>query len=110
MPPCADAFFSADGELAYRLLGETTENRFSSSWGIGLAISQATQFQNMLLVALQSAALLTVLESMWLMGNKPWLEEHIDFASMQASLLAEDGSTSWAQRMRAHLAFYSAVA
>ena len=100
----------ADGELAYRLLGEATEERFSSSWGIGLAISQVTQFQGMLLVALESAALLTVLESMWLMGNKAWLEEHIDFASVQASLLAQGAGTSWARRMHTHLAFYSAVA
>ena len=100
----------ADGELVYRLLGETTEDRFASSWGIGLAISQATQFQGMVMVAVQSAALLTVLESMWLMGNKPWLEEHIDYASVQATLLAEKEGTSWARRMHTHLAFYSAVA
>lgn len=31
----------------------------------------------MTLVALQAAAVLTVMETLWLVGNKPWLEEHI---------------------------------
>ena len=86
----------------------------------------------MIYVALQSAAALTVLETLWLVDNKRWLEENIgacavcvdactgaradaalptaaDFASVQATLLSE-ARASWLHRMRTHLAFYSAVA
>ena len=63
----------------------------------------------MVIVALQAAAVLTVMETLWLTGNKPWLEEHIDFASVQAALLREAGNGLW-QRTRAYLDFYAAVA
>jgi hypothetical protein len=63
----------------------------------------------MVIVALQSALVLTVLETLWLVGNKPWLEEHIDFASVQAALLVHSG-TSWWQRMNNHVEFFAVVA
>jgi hypothetical protein len=37
------------------------------------------------------------------------MEEHIDFASVQATLLTEK-KTDWWHRMTTHVAFYSAVA
>jgi hypothetical protein len=117
-------------------MGDEAQSKFANGWGVGLAIGQATQFKDMVIVALQSAAVLTVLETLWIVGNKPWLEEHIgaqhaphapaaaphataddvaasprrtDFASVQASMLQE-ASSSWFHRMQAHLAYYSAVA
>jgi hypothetical protein len=59
------------GSLAYRLLGDEAQTKFVKGWGIGLAISQATQFKDMALVALQSAAVLTVMETLWLVGSAP---------------------------------------
>ena len=57
------------GSLAYRLFGDEAQTKFVKGWGIGLAISQATQFKDMALVALQSAAVLTVMETLWLVGS-----------------------------------------
>ena len=97
------------GSLVYRLMGDEAQSKFAEGWGVGLAISQATQFKDMVIVALQSALVLTVLETLWLVGNKPWLEEHIDFASVQAALLVHSG-TSWWQRMKNHVEFFAVVA
>jgi hypothetical protein len=33
------------GSLVYKLMGDAAQQKFASSWGIGLAISQATQFK-----------------------------------------------------------------
>jgi hypothetical protein len=63
------------GSLVYRLMGDAAQAKFAHGWGVGLAISQATQCKDMLIVALQSAAVLTVLETLWLVGNRPWFEE-----------------------------------
>jgi hypothetical protein len=51
------------------------------------SVTQATQFKDMLLVALQSAAVLTVLETFWLVGNKAWLQEHIGACVTEATRL-----------------------
>lgn len=61
------------------------QTKFVKGWGVGLAISQLTQFRSMLLVVLQSAAVLTVLESLWLVGNQAWLEEHIGARCREAA-------------------------
>ena len=69
-------------------MGDQAQSKFAQGWGVGLAISQATQFKDMFIVALQSAAVLTILETLWLVGNKPWLEEHIGAAPVPAGLCA----------------------
>jgi hypothetical protein len=40
----------------------------------------------MLVIALQSALVLTVMETLWLVGNKPWLEEHIGAPMLRCGL------------------------
>ena len=60
-----------------RLQGDQAQQKFTSSWGVGLAISQATQFKDMAIVALQATAVLSIMETFWLVGNRAWLEEHI---------------------------------
>jgi hypothetical protein len=65
------------GELVTNLMGEAAQQSFSRGWGVGLAISQATQFKDMFIVACQSALVLTVLETLWLVGNTPWVAEMI---------------------------------
>ena len=76
---------------------------------------------------------MTVLESLWLVGNRPWLEEHIgavtacaaatiiacsralplprraDFASVQAAMMG-DATKSWWQGMTAQMQYFAAVA
>ena len=90
-------------------MGDQAEQKFTQAWGTGLAISQATQFKDMAVVALEAAAVLTVMEALWLIGNKPWLEEHIDFASVHATIAADKAATL-KTRLHAHLAYFSAVA
>jgi hypothetical protein len=61
--------------------------RVCACWHDVASVTQATQFKDMLLVALQSAAVLTVLETFWLVGNKAWLQEHIGARATEATRL-----------------------
>ena len=110
-------------------MGDQAQRKFAQGWAIGLAISQATQFKDMAIVALQATAVLSIMETFWLVGNKAWLEEHIgacgracvacwrrlcarlaaDFASVHATVIAGKAATM-SSRLRAHLAYFSAVA
>jgi hypothetical protein len=54
------------GALVYRMMGDAAQQKFAQGWAIGLAISQATQCKDMIIVALQSAAVMTILDSLWL--------------------------------------------
>jgi hypothetical protein len=65
------------GSLVYRMMGDAAQQKFAQGWAIGLAISQATQYKDMVIVALQSAAVLTILETLWLINNRSWFEEMI---------------------------------
>jgi hypothetical protein len=53
------------------------QEKFTRGWGVGLAIDQATQMKDLFITALRSAAVITVLETLWLVSNRPWLEELI---------------------------------
>ena len=76
----------AYGRLVYNLLGPAATNSFSNSWGIGVALGQASDAQGVVTSALQAALLLTILEALWLMPNGRWMESYIDFISVQASV------------------------
>ena len=101
-------FIFTYGLLIYNLLGSSTESSFVRSWLIALGVDNAKQWQDILRAALQSAALMFVLDRMWIMSNAAWLEQHVDFMSVQATLLTAV-PTTFVKRVRRHLDYYAAT-
>jgi hypothetical protein len=87
------------------LMGEAAQQSFSRGWGVGLAVSQAAQFRDMFIVACQSALVLTVLETLWLVSNTPWVAEMIGAVPSccsDAHLTPGSMSSSGAYQLRCH--------
>jgi hypothetical protein len=103
----------AYGSLMYKLLGAAAQASFTKTWAIGVGISQATQFRDMALAAAQGIAMLTILDSLYLIGNCNWLESHADLVCVDAALReGEDhrgAPTWWPLKMRGYVQFFSAV-
>jgi hypothetical protein len=76
----------AYGRLVYNLLGAKASRDFSNSWGIGVAMSQASDASGLVTAALQAALIVTILEALWLISNVNWLESYVDFVSVQATV------------------------
>jgi hypothetical protein len=96
--------------LIYRLLGSDAEQSFARSWGVSYGLNAASEWkarrtrsqvrrvlalthclralcvteQDILIEALKGALLLAILERLVLTSNASWLEEHIDYMSLQA--------------------------
>jgi hypothetical protein len=101
-------FCFAYGRLIYDQLGRRAENSFVQSWLVALGVDNAGQWRDILKEAAQGAALLLVLDRLWLLPSARWLEEHVDHLSVGATLLA-GGAASRMRRLRAHLRFYAYV-
>ena len=94
------------GKLIYSLYGARTEDAFVKNWGVGLAIEQAQSFSDLVQDAGKALLILIVLDLV-ITGPSRWFEEHIDFLSVQGTLLkAGGGRTSWWERMQVHMQFY----
>ena len=101
-------FIFVYGLIIYNLLGSSTEASFVRSWLIALGVENARQWQDILRAALQSAVLMFVLDRMWVMSNAAWVEQHVDYLSVQATLLTGRVAT-WSKRVRRHVDFYAVV-
>ena len=87
------------GKLIYNLYGQKTEEAFVKNWGIGLAMEQAQSFSDLVNDAGKALLILVVLDLV-ITGPARWFEEHIDFLSVQGTLLQQGGKgTSWLDRM-----------
>jgi hypothetical protein len=107
MHACRSSSFApaAQGELVTNLMGEAAQQSFSRGWGVGLAVSQAAQFRDMFIIACQSALVLTVLETLWLVSNTPWVAEMIGAlpsCCSDAHLTPGSMSSSGAYQLRSH--------
>jgi hypothetical protein len=80
--PLCSAF--PDGVLIYKLLGGDAEASFARSWGVSYGMNAATEWRQVLLEALRAALVLAILERLCLTRNSTWLEQHIDYLSLQA--------------------------
>ncbi len=91
---CADArtpafsslLLRADGMLIYELLGESAEVSFAHSWGVSYGLQSASEWQGIVTSALQAAIVIAILERLCLTRHADWLEQAIDYHSMQAML------------------------
>jgi hypothetical protein len=70
--------------LIYKLLGGDAEASFARSWGVSYGMNAATEWRQVLLEALRAALVLAILERLCLTRNSTWLEQHIDYLSLQA--------------------------
>lgn len=76
----------ADGSLIYTLLGQKAEGAFARSWGISYGLNLATEWRGIIVQAAKGAFVLAVLERLCLTRPQPWLEDSIDYFSLQALL------------------------
>ena len=74
------------------MYGSKTESEFVKSWGIGLAMENATGFEDILKESWK-ALLTLVLLDLVIVGPERWMETHLDFLSVQGTLLGAGGST-----------------
>jgi hypothetical protein len=57
--------------------GVFLQESFTRGWLLGLATSQVAQCRTLVITALESAAVVTVLEMLWFVNNRQWLSDHI---------------------------------
>lgn len=96
------------GLLVYNLLGTRAETDFIQSWLVALGVDNASQWREVLQDALKAGALLFLADRLWLLSNSRWMEDHVDYLSVQATMLTGATLTRW-QRIKAHLNFYAYV-
>jgi hypothetical protein len=85
--------------LIYRLLGEEAESSFARSFGISYGMGAAQEWKDVAIEAAKGVVLLMIMESLYLTPNGSWLEEHVDYLSLQALLMRSAG-ISWASQVK----------
>ena len=88
------------GLLIYNNLGSKAQDSFVNSWGVSYGMGQATQWQDILEEVLKGLIILAILERLQLTRHGSWLEEHLDFLSLQAQLF---GNTIYTYRQQVAL-------
>ena len=83
--------------LIYKLLGADAESAFARSWGISYGLNAATEWKDIFIETLKAAVILVILERLFLTRPASWLEEHIDYYSIQALLYKRAGLSVWQQ-------------
>ena len=98
----------AYGALLYRLSGSAATASFTKAWGISYGIDQGTQWIPIASTAIGIVAFHFALDRLRVVNNALWLEDYMDVLSVQATLYREDHTTWW-QRVRRQLSFFSQV-
>ena len=88
--------------IIYRQLGKGAETQFSTTFGIGYAMDQASEWQGVFTTAFKAAFLVILLDMLRITRNMPWLETYVDFLSVQAHLF--DGQRRGVMRQTVKLA------
>ena len=82
-------FIFAYGMLCYKLLGDGAETSFARSWGVSFGLGCASDWRDVLKEAVQNVVVLVVLERLFLTKDESWLEEHMQYMSLQALLFRD---------------------
>jgi hypothetical protein len=64
------------GMLIYRQLGANAQDEFAKTWGVGFALNNASEWQDVAITAAKAAVLLVILDMLRVTRNRPWLESH----------------------------------
>ena len=91
------AALHADGMIIYTALGSDAESQVANQWGVGYAMDNASEWQDVCTTAVKTAVILVVLDLLRITKDRPWFEEHADFVSVQAMLFNGAAHNWWAQ-------------
>ena len=69
-------FIFTYGMLVYRQLGDKAQQEFAKTWGIGYALDNASEWQEVFKTAAKTALILVILDLLRLSKNASWFEEH----------------------------------
>lgn len=97
------------GMIIYRQLGESAQQQFAQTWGLGFALDNVTQFKDVAVSSLKAAIIIVILEELHLIANRTWFEAHIDHLSTQA-VLFQNVAYGVLQQTRALLRFQRRLA
>ena len=90
-------FIFTFGMQIYTRLGPGAEKTFAQSWCIGVGLDQAQQFKAVGQTVVQVAILVDVLDLLRIRGHSAWLEDAVDFASVQCMLFDGKARSWWQQ-------------
>ena len=90
-------FIFTYGMIIYRRLGPEAEKQFVKTWGVGIGLDQAQQWQDVGKEALKVAALIIILDMLRVTTHRAWFEDFCDFASCQALLFKGSARSLWGQ-------------
>jgi hypothetical protein len=62
--------------LIYTKLGASAQDEFAKTWGIGYALENVSEWQDVALTACKIAVLMVILDLLRLTRNATWFEEH----------------------------------
>ena len=88
----------AYGALIYTLLGENAEQSFAHSWGVSYGVQAAREWEGIAEAALKAAVIICILERVHLTHPGEWLEDAVDYYSLQA-LLFKQASVGFARQI-----------
>ena len=89
--------------VVYRLLGQGAVNAFAKSFGVSYALNQVTEWQDIVKEVMKAILVMLILERLFISSPVGWMEEHIDYLSVEAVMLRE--KLGLAGRIRRHLKF-----
>jgi hypothetical protein len=81
-------FPRADGILIYQLLGADAESSFARSFGVSYGVGAAAEWKEVAKDAAIAAAVLLLLERLHITRPVSWLEQQVDYLSLQALVRA----------------------
>ena len=91
-------------QLIYELLGESAEQSFTHSWGVSYGVSAAAEWKSIFKASIRAALVIAVLERVYLTTHTEWLEDSVDYFSMQ-SLLFNEHQLGFTGQVRAFFRF-----
>ena len=69
--------------LVYKLLGQSAVDAFARSFGISYALNQVTEWQDIVTEVIKAILVMLILERLLISPPASWMEEHIDYLSVQ---------------------------
>ena len=69
--------------LVYRLLGQGAVDAFAKSFGVSYALNQVSEWQDIVKEVVKAILVMLILERLFISSPVGWIEEHIDYLSVQ---------------------------
>ena len=69
--------------MVYKLLGQSAVDAFAKSFGVSYALNQASEWEDIVHEVVKAVVVMLVLERLFISSPVGWMEEHIDYLSVQ---------------------------